>query len=60
MSERFTASFKISVSVEFDDDGGNDVSDQAFDALAEKYRLTDADDVELIGRPEPATKEPTP
>jgi len=47
-----TATFQISVTVKFEDDGENDVTDQAWDALQEKLPSGLMEDGRLIGKVE--------
>lgn len=48
------ATFKITATVDFEDNGEDDLTDQAFEALNDKYSFSaeqDFDHVEIVGEP---------
>jgi hypothetical protein len=54
---RHSATFRLIASVEFDDNGEDDLRDQAFEALMEKYSFSPEQDfeaAEIIGEVEAA------
>ena len=46
---RYTADFKITATVEFDDDGKHSLADQAFEAMEEMLPVNSGFEIELFG-----------
>lgn len=46
---RYTADFKITATVEFDDDGQHSLADQAFEAMEAKLPVNEDCEIELLG-----------
>jgi len=46
---RYTADFKITATVEFDDDGKHSLADQAFEAVEDLLPVNSGFEIELFG-----------
>jgi len=46
---RYTADFKITATVEFEDDGKYNLADQAFEAAEDIFPINSGFEIELIG-----------